>query len=53
MFRVLSCLGGEHDWRLVVLAGLICFLASFVAVSLFHRAVATGGSPQAIASTRT
>ena len=43
MFRVLSCLGGEHDWRLVVLAGLICFLASFVAISLFHRAVATGG----------
>jgi diguanylate cyclase (GGDEF)-like protein len=43
MFRVLTCLGGEHDWRLVVLAGLICFLASLVAISLFHRAAATEG----------
>ena len=43
MFRVLSCLSGEHDWRLVVLAGLVCFLASLVAVSLFHRACATRG----------
>ena len=38
MFRVFSCLTGEHDWRLVVLAGLVCLLASLVAVSLFHRA---------------
>src|SRR6185503_16393328 len=28
---------GEHDWRLVILAGLVCLLASLVAVSLFHR----------------
>src|SRR5947209_19817578 len=41
MFRVLSCLFIEHDLRLVVLAGLVCFLASLVAVSLFHRACAT------------
>src|SRR5689334_20014636 len=38
MFRVFSCLTGEHDWRLVILAGLICLLGSFAAVSLFHRA---------------
>src|SRR5262245_17345762 len=38
MFRVFSCLSGEHDWRLVVLAGVVCLLASLVAVSLFHRA---------------
>ena len=38
MFRVLSSLTGEHDWRLVVLAGFVCLLASLVAVSLFHRA---------------
>ena len=38
MFRVFNCLTGEHDWRLVVLAGLVCLLASLVAVSLFHRA---------------
>jgi diguanylate cyclase (GGDEF)-like protein/PAS domain S-box-containing protein len=38
MFRVFSCLTGEHDLRLVVLAGVVCLLASLVAVSLFHRA---------------
>ncbi len=43
MFRVLSCLGGEHDLRLVVLAGGVCFLASIVAISLFRRATATAG----------
>ncbi|MBH5402793.1 EAL domain-containing protein [Bradyrhizobium sp. CNPSo 4010] len=41
MFRVFSCLAFEHDWRLVVLAGLVCFVASIVAVSIFHRAIAT------------
>src|SRR5712692_1494949 len=43
MFRVLSCLGGEHDLRLVALAGVVCFLASLVAVNLFRRARATRG----------
>ena len=47
MFRIYSCITGEHDWscltsehdwRLVVLAGIVCLLASLVAVSLFHRA---------------
>lgn len=41
MFRVLTCLTGEHDLRLVLLAGCICYLASFVAISLFRRASAT------------
>jgi diguanylate cyclase (GGDEF)-like protein len=41
MFRVLTCLSGEHDWRLVVLAGLVCFVASVVAVNIFHRAIAS------------
>ena len=40
MFRVLTCLTAEHELRLVALAGLICFLASFAAVCLLHRAVA-------------
>ncbi|MDA9430434.1 EAL domain-containing protein [Bradyrhizobium sp. CCBAU 51627] len=40
MFRVFSCLTTEHDWRLVLLAGLVCFAASIVAVSIFHRAIA-------------
>ena len=41
MFRVLSCLADEHDWRLVVLAGVICFAASLVAIDIFRRAVAS------------
>jgi len=43
MFRVLSCLGGEHDLRLVGLAALVCFVAILVAVNLFRRAHATRG----------
>src|SRR5438105_2520089 len=48
MFRVLSCLAGEHDLRLVVLAGIVCFLASLAAVNLFHRARATAGRARVI-----
>jgi diguanylate cyclase (GGDEF)-like protein/PAS domain S-box-containing protein len=43
MFQVCTCLTVEHDWRLVVLAAAVCFLASGVAISLFHRAQATMG----------
>jgi diguanylate cyclase (GGDEF)-like protein len=39
MFRVLTCLTIEHDWRLVLLAGAVCFVASIVAVHIFHRAI--------------
>jgi NO-binding membrane sensor protein with MHYT domain len=38
MYRVLNCLTMEHDWRLVLVAGVICFFSSLVAVNLFHRA---------------
>src|SRR6187455_525891 len=48
MFRVLTCLTGEHDLRLVVLAGLVCFLASYVAINLFNRARATTRRARAI-----
>ena len=48
MYRVLTCLTTEHDWRLVVLAGTICWLASAVAISLFHRARASRGRTRAI-----
>ncbi|MDI1263667.1 MAG: EAL domain-containing protein [bacterium] len=41
MFRVLNCLAAEHDWRLVLLAGLVCFVSSIAAVNIFHRAVAS------------
>ena len=43
MFRVLTCLVTEHDLRLVVVAGVVCFLASLTAISLFGRARAVGG----------
>jgi diguanylate cyclase (GGDEF)-like protein/PAS domain S-box-containing protein len=43
MYRVLTCLTVEHDWRLVLLAAAVCLLASTVVVSLFHRAQATKG----------
>ena len=38
MLRVYTCLTVDHDWRLVTLAVIICFLASAVAISLFDRA---------------
>ena len=41
MFRVYTCLTVDHDWRLVLLAVAVCFLASAVAISLFHRAQST------------
>lgn len=41
MFRILTCVTDEHDWRLIMLAGLVCFIASVVAVNIFHRAVAS------------
>ena len=43
MFRVFNCLTTEHDWRLVALAVLVCFLASLTAISLVHRARQTDG----------
>jgi len=48
MFQVYACLTNDHDWRLVVLAGAVCFLASAVAVILFHRAQATTGHTQLV-----
>jgi diguanylate cyclase (GGDEF)-like protein/PAS domain S-box-containing protein len=43
MDRILSCLTVEHDLRLVVLAGVLCFLASLTAINLFYRARSTRG----------
>jgi diguanylate cyclase (GGDEF)-like protein/PAS domain S-box-containing protein len=48
MFQVYTCLTVDHDWHLVVLAGAVCFLASAVAISLFHRAQATSGRTQLV-----
>jgi diguanylate cyclase (GGDEF)-like protein/PAS domain S-box-containing protein len=43
MFQVFTCLTTQHDWRLVVLAGVVCLLSSACAISLFYRAKATCG----------
>ena len=38
MLRVYGCITDQHDLRLVILAGLICLLASYTALSLMTRA---------------
>src|SRR5581483_9113781 len=48
MFRVFNCLATEHDLRLVVVAGVICFLASLTAINMFHRACSAEGRSRAI-----
>src|SRR5258707_2201975 len=47
MFRILTCLAVEHDWRLVLLAALVCFLASITAINLFRCAQSTTGRARA------
>jgi diguanylate cyclase (GGDEF)-like protein len=48
MFRVFNCLTGDHDWWLVLLACLVCFVASIVAVHIFRRATASQGRTRLI-----
>jgi NO-binding membrane sensor protein with MHYT domain len=48
MFRTLTCLTTQHDWRLVVVAGIVCFLSSLTAITLFYRARSTAGRASAI-----
>lgn len=48
MLRVFNCLTTQHDWRLVVVAGVVCFLSSLTAITLFHRARSTRGRARAI-----
>jgi diguanylate cyclase (GGDEF)-like protein/PAS domain S-box-containing protein len=43
MLTVLSCIAFEHDLRLVVLAAVICALASFTAISLLHHVRRSAG----------
>ena len=38
MLKVLGCITNDHDLRLVVLAGFICFFACYTAFSLLARA---------------
>jgi methyl-accepting chemotaxis protein len=48
MFRVFTCLTTQHDWRLVIVAGVVCYLASLTAITLFNRARSTAGRARAI-----
>src|SRR6185437_16798636 len=48
MFQVFNCLVTEHDLRLVVIAGLVCFLASLTAINTFNRARASQGRGRVI-----
>jgi methyl-accepting chemotaxis protein len=48
MFRVFNCLTTQHDLRLVVVAGVVCFLSSLTAITLLHRARSTTGWSRAI-----
>jgi NO-binding membrane sensor protein with MHYT domain/methyl-accepting chemotaxis protein len=47
MFRIITCLATEHDLRLVVVAGVVCFLASYTAINLFGRAYVLSGRARA------
>ena len=48
MFRVFNCLATQHDLRLVVVAGVVCFLSSLTAITLFNRARSTAGRARVI-----
>lgn len=43
MYRTLYCLASEHDYRLVLLAALICITAAFTAFRLYAHVVASSG----------
>src|SRR5712691_2398059 len=47
MLRVLTCLGYEHDYRLILLAAIVCVTGSWIAMRLFSRARASTGSTRA------
>jgi diguanylate cyclase (GGDEF)-like protein len=42
MYRVFDCITTEHDWRLVVLAAVICALSSYTTISLLHHVRRSG-----------
>jgi NO-binding membrane sensor protein with MHYT domain len=44
MYRVLSCLTDQHDYRLVLLAVLICALATYIAFHIYASVRQSQGS---------
>ncbi len=45
--RVLACLTNEHDWRILLLAVVMCVFGSHVSVTLFRRALDEAGTTRA------
>ncbi len=43
MYRVLYCLREQHDWKLVLLAAIVCVFSSVVAILTIERAQSTSG----------
>ena len=43
MLAVYTCITTEHDWRLIILAALVCLMASLTGIVLFKRAQVTSG----------
>ncbi len=44
MLTVIGCITDQHDLRLVILAGLLCFLACATAMNMMNRARAAIGT---------
>ena len=47
MYRVFSCIAYQHDWRLTVIAALVCLVGAVTTLRLFQRARDTAGSTRA------
>lgn len=43
MYAVFNCVTEQHDWRLIILAAMVCVMASLTGVVLFKRAQGTSG----------
>ena len=52
MLRVYACIVHEHDFRLVLVAGMICLLAAFTAFSILEQARAPAGAGARLARAR-
>src|ERR1700712_5700 len=42
MLRVISCIAHEHDFRLLLVAALVCFMSAFTAFAVYDQACAGG-----------
>jgi diguanylate cyclase (GGDEF)-like protein/PAS domain S-box-containing protein len=48
MLKIYNCIAAAHDLRLVVLAAIVCALASFAAINLLHHARGSIGRMRSI-----